>query len=357
MAPSFMFFRSKSTTASSLPPWLSDKTNRKPIYRALQQREHTRSLIRTMYMAGLDPPADVPRPLYEYYSTVAGCSPENNDKNRYRDILAYDRTRVTVAGERYLNANWCLERYGHKLWIASQAVLPTTAHAFLSLVNQPISLPSPSNAPSTRVRTVVQLTQLVENGRRKAHAYFPSQVGQAVVHAPEPGHPGPPIVARLLETVDIHDACCVQSTVSISLQGSAEPAVTFQHLLFTAWPDHGVPKPEEQKALMAFIQLVDQANREESNDPDPPIIIGCSAGIGRTGTFIAISSLLRAHGFLPAVSTPATFSFSSPLGSLPHEEDQVAQEVDSLREQRPGMVQQQSQLELIYSLLESAFGR
>ena len=54
-------------------------------------------------------------------------------------------------------------------------------------------------------------------------------------------------------------------------------------------------------------------------------------------------------------STPSSLSLTSPLGALPHEEDKVAQEVDWLREQRPGMVQQQSQLELIYSLLESAF--
>nr|GAT59852.1 predicted protein [Mycena chlorophos] len=287
------------------------------------------------------------------------------------DIAPYDRTLVTFGSERYLNADWCLERYGKKYWIAAQATLPHTSHAFLSLLTAPISIP---NGPSTRIRTVVQLTQLVENGRRKADAYFPSEVGQAVLQRPEPGYSGPPIVATLVERVDLPEACCIKSTVSLSFQDSNEAAaccikstvslsfqdsneaaVRFQHLLFTSWPDHGVPELQEQKHLMEFIQLVDKTNRNSSDDPDPPIVVGCSAGVGRTGTFIAVSSLLRAHGFLPPPSHPSTLDLVSPLGPLPHEEDEVAQEVDWLREQRPGMVQQQSQLELIYSLLESAF--
>ncbi|KAF7307236.1 hypothetical protein MIND_00517300 [Mycena indigotica] len=347
-------FRSSPKAAASkpLPPWLSNKSNRKTANRALQQREATRSYVRILYLGRLERPTEVPHEVYTHYSTSTSCSPTNNAKNRYADITVYDRTRVVVSGERYLNADWCLERYGHKYWIAAQATIPTTSHAFLSLLLQPI--PTPSFTSSSRVRTVVQLTQLVESGRRKADAYFPSEIGQTMVHAPERSHPGPAIVATLLESTQIPDARCIKSTVSISLKDKPESAVTFQHLFFTAWPDHGVPEHEEQQALMNFVKLVDKTNRDESDDPDPPIVVGCSAGVGRTGTFIAISSLLRAHGLLPAASFPSIPSLSSPLGPFPNEEDQVAQEVDWLREQRPGMVQQQSQLDLIYSLLESA---
>jgi protein-tyrosine phosphatase len=269
-----------------------------------------------------------------------------------------------LSNQRYLNASWCLERFGHKWWIASQAPLPVSGHAFLSLIRQPITLPvsttqsTLSHPPRpTRVRTVVQLTRLVEGGRRKAHSYFPTTVGQSVVHTPEAGFSGAALRATLVESVDIADACCIKSTVSISVEGDQENPVTFQHLLYTAWPDQGVPETEDQEGLMAFIRLVDSTNRQASDDPDPPVIVGCSAGIGRTGTFIAISSLLRAHGFLPPANSPSVLSLSSPLGLLPSafDEDQVGQEVDSLREQRPGMVQQNSQMELIYTLLESAF--
>lgn len=260
--------------------------------------------------------------------------------------------------QRYLNASWCLEQFGRKWWIASQAPLPHTAHTFLSLIRQPITLPTTQSTPPrpTRVRTVVQLTLLVEGGRRKAHSYFPTVVGRSVVHS-EAGYAGPALRATLLESVDIAAASCTKSTISISLVGDERNAVTFHHLLYTAWPDHGVPKPEDQATLLAFIRLADTVNRQASEDPDPPIIVGCSAGVGRTGTFIAISSLLRAHGFLPAANSPSVLALSSPLGPLPTtlDDDLIGQEVDSLREQRPGMVQRDAQLELIYSLLESAF--
>ncbi|KAF7303123.1 hypothetical protein MKEN_01275800 [Mycena kentingensis (nom. inval.)] len=346
--------KSNATTVS-IPAYLCNRVQRKAVVKALQQRETTRALVRTLYMHGAEPPDEIPRPIYEFYAAIASC--ENKDKNRYVDVVAYDTTRVSVDG-RYLNANWLLERFGHKFWIGAQAPLPNTAHAFLSRIRTPISLPGLSDAPPTRIRTIVQLTKLVEAGRRKAHSYFPSHAGQSVVHVPEEGCSGPPIVATLLESVAIPDACCVRSIVSIVLEGEPpESAVTFTHLLFTAWPDHGVPELGEQTALMAFVHLVDRTNRQDSDDPDPPMIIGCSAGIGRTGTFIAISSLLRAHGMLPPPAYPSTLTLTSPLGPLAFDEDHVAQEVDSLREQRPGMVQQQSQLELIYAMLESALRR
>jgi protein tyrosine phosphatase len=263
--------------------------------------------------------------------------------------------------QRYLNANWCLEQFGHKWWIASQAPLPATAHAFLSLIHQPIALPLSTTRPDsppqpTHVRTVVQLTRITEGGRRKAHSYFPTEVGQSIVHDPEPNYSGQPLKVTLMESMDIADACCVKSTVSISLGGD-ESTIIFQHLLYTAWPDQGVPEPEDQKSLMAFIHLVDSANRQGSEDPDPPVVVGCSAGIGRTGTFIAISSLLRSQGFLPLAAFPSALNLSSPLGPMPSafDEDLVGREVDSLREQRPGMVQQTSQLDLVYTLLTAAF--
>jgi hypothetical protein len=164
-------------------------------------------------------------------------------------------------------------------------------------------------------------------------------------------------------------------------------------MLFGSWPDHGVPEDEERGCLLAFARLVDQVNRQGARDasspstldPDPPIMVGCSAGIGRTGTFITMCSLLRKYGFLPqpgpistSIQAGALPDLSpSPLGPLPDDlaNDPIAKEVDSLRyvgtiragkiiltlnlnfnrEQRVGMVQGREQFTFLYEILALAF--
>lgn len=334
--------------------------------------------------------------LVDHYSIAVGVNRENNASNRYANIVPYNRTRVIVQWPstsattdkeedgkgRYLNANWVLERQGKKWWIATQAPLWQTAHTFLSLILQsnvcppPVLLSSHSDElTNSRVRTVVQLTQDIENGRRKADSYFPSEVGASFLIHPEPGCKAPPLKVTLLETKSIEHAHCIQSTVSIvpifdpprrlvEDNNATDDKVIFRHLLYLSWSDHGVPKPQDRASLLAFIQLVESTNRdlslstihpEASLDPDPPIMIGCSAGVGRTGTFIALSSLLRASGLLPPAlrPTPSSVLPASPLGPLPGDaaNDMVVQEIDSLREQRPGMVQHAEQAALVFNIL------
>jgi len=353
--------------------------------------------------------------LMEHYSVAVGGNRQNNASNRYADVVPYDRTRVIVQwpstdaktdkegdrNGRYLNANWVLGRQGKKWWIATQAPLRQTAHAFLSLILQPNVCPPPAllsshskdsfcvQAPTktSRVRTVVQLTQNIENGHEKAVPYFPSEVGSSFLIQPKAGCDVPALKVTLLATKSIEHAHCIQSTVSIvpmpHRPGCAAKDVTrgndatddeqviFQHLLYLSWPDHGVPNVEDRASLLTFIRLVESTNRDISLctihpgaspdhactelDLDPPIIVGCSAGIGRTGSFIALSSLLRASGFLPPPlrPTPSSVLPPSPLGPLPDDaiNDVVVQEIDSLREQRPGMVQRPEQAALIYQVL------
>ena len=331
----------------------------------------------------------------QHYSISVASHPDNRPANRYTDVAPYDRTRVVVGhsgGEepsgRYLNASWVRELHGGKWWIASQAPLPHTTHAFLSVILEPVALPpavtnysKPITGSTSRVRTVVQLTKDVESGMRKAHAYIPPHVGDSWVSQPESNCSAKPVKITLLDVAHIDEAHCVQSTVSVQPLASmnpsepvGEPAI-FKHMLFSSWPDHSVPEPDDRNALLRFVHLVDKTNRDLSSqpedirdrlDPDPPIIVGCSAGIGRTGSFIALSSLLRVHGFLPpqqsflhepnAELPPLEPSL---LGPLPEEVqgDQVVEEIDALREQRPGMVQRSDQVQLIYEELMLAFAQ
>lgn len=395
-----------STTTQSVPEWLvrsQDDGHFDNVVQALLKRERERYSARKASMHKTHPsmthrithlPTTTLKDddIVDHYSVSVAAHPDNQPANRYMDIAPYDRTRVVVGHNgsepsgRYLNASWVRELAGGKWWIASQAPLPQTTHAFLSVIIDPISPPppvlslmSPVTGSTSRVRTVVQLTRDMENGMRKAHAYIPPQVGESWMSFPEPNCSAPPLRVTLEAVEEIEEAHCIRSTVSIQPYSSTIPGeaagepVVFKHMLFSSWPDHSVPRAEDREALLRFVQLVDETNRDLSSqpenvrdklDPDPPIIVGCSAGIGRTGTFIALSSLLRAYRFLrPATSLLHDSNKElpplgpPPLGPLPEDiqEDRVAQEVDSLREQRPGMVQRNDQVALIYECLLIAF--
>ena len=369
-----------------VPPWLQRAYNQDHItsvWRILSERESSRICTRLLSASHpeQDPCRSLPTPLSSsahpgenlanHYSIALGCSSENRRLNRYLDIQPYDRTRVAVGG-RYFNGNWVRERAGGCWTIATQAPLPSTTHEFLSIIagiHSPLIPPGEPSAKSTRVRTIVQLTPYFESGRQKAHPYFPFERGESgVIYPAKETSELPPLKLTLVKVEVIESANCVACTVSIapiSAEGGAMPAVLFRHLLYGAWPDNGVPEPDDRASLLSFIELVDRTNKDlsglEANaDVEPPIMVHCSAGIGRTGSFIALCSLLRSNGLLSKPS-PHTAERAplpqSPLGPLPESIswDDVGQEIDSLREQRPGMVQRPEQALLIYEILIATF--
>jgi protein tyrosine phosphatase len=424
-----------ASSNKAIPSWLSranDKSHLESVISTLADREAKREIARSDSSNTVEHSKNAKKPAHSFrsltlsrllernkpsghYSVAIAHRADNQRKNRYYDIEPYDRTRVVVdvnEGEKskgdgngkYLNASWVLERFGHKWWIATQAPLPNTAHTFLSLFLQPITCPpqpllgtSSAQPRVTQVRTIVQLTQNFESGRRKANPYFSNKTGKSKLIVPDDRRPKTALKTTLLQSRTIKEAHCVQSTVSlvpITLTAATKrrshdsqssdtgygddeskwgeesgKIVVFQHMLYTAWPDHGVPDEDDEHSLLPFIQLVDRTNRDLSltsrqdnlePDPDPPIIVGCSAGVGRTGSFIALSSLLRMYEHLPPAGSPTLAADlpASPLGPLPQSlrEDLVALEVDSLREQRPGMVQRDEQLLLVYEMLMAALG-
>lgn len=390
----------------TVPDWLNralhDRVYQEAVFRTLLERErsreqarlasrlHQKKVITTLFgIAGDSTP-------HENYHVTEGARVENRRENRYRDVEPFDRTRVIVEPDaqgkgRYLNANWVRELHGGKWWIATQAPLPNTMHTFLSLLLQPNTRPPPHLTPSwspgpCRIRTVVQLTVAAEGKATKAHPYFPSVPGESYIITPPEGFNGSTLKITLVEEEHIGTAHCIKSIVRLvhcshpvgepdqdlyyEVVEIGEP-VHFTHLLFTHWPDFGVPEePEEKAGLLSFARIVTKTNlapppfssRGSTYHPDPPISVNCSAGIGRTGSFIALCSLLRYYGLLsPAYSQDTLANLPplppSPLGELPRQvaEDKVASEVDSLREQRTSMVQRPEQQMLVYELLAAAF--
>lgn len=265
----------------------------------------------------------------------------------------------------YLNASWVRERAGGALWIASQAPLPNTHYEFLALCTD-------ITPAHKRVRTIVQLTPWVEKRFQAAHPYFPNELGDSILitRTPEPSDGPLASKSRLRVTVarkqHIPDADCIVRNLEIRYDDWAEgesPVFEVRHVAFDSWADHGVPNSTSAAYWLAV--LADRLNRTpltgKSVDPaPPPILVHCSAGVGRTGTFIAMSSLLRKFGLLEPASRPDWDTYipeHSALGAQPEdwpEDDQVVQEVNALREQRVMMVQMPEQLEFIYGLLALA---
>ena len=350
-----------------VPAWLQRAQSAsyiKDVLDVLDEREQTRAYCRSPpEVLAIQPE----KPLAEFYSV--GRNPAHRTLNRYMNIEPYDRTRLDPGGH-YLNANWVRELHGKKWWIAAQAPLPNTAYTFLSVLLEQVS---PPGFPTNRVgvRTIVQLTKEVEGGRRKAHPYFPDTIGLSTVvnetHCPWQGQgfSDRSFEVTLMARKMIEGAHCTQSTVAVTPQvgGVAQgQPVVFNHLLYTAWPDHGVPEAADHQALINFVAQVDEINRIQTSpggDPDPPVMVNCSAGIGRTGAFITLSSLMRWFSRLPHVpasAQPQPALPPSPLGPLPPEksEDLIMQEIDSCRDQRPGMVQTDEQVAFLYLILEKA---
>ncbi|KAG9092208.1 hypothetical protein FRC06_000196 [Ceratobasidium sp. 370] len=340
---------------------------------ALAELENSRrqagqeSLLRTQYPK----PPEIAR-----YSIAQSALPENRGKNRYQNVAPYDLNAVRVGkgegadgGEgMYLNASWVRERAGGALWIASQAPLPNTHYEFLALCTD--ITPAPK-----RVRTIVQLTPWVEGRHQAAHPYIPNEVGESIIISRLP--PPPPgsedySKSRLKVTVkekrQVTEADCIVRTVEIRYDGWPEgesPVFEVRHLAFDSWADHGVPQTANTAYWLAL--LADKENRaadkQEQGAAPPPMIVHCSAGVGRTGTFIAICSLLRAFGILPPAARPEWDTYvpeQTALGTYPESlpaDDHVVQEVNALREQRIMMVQMPDQMSFIYELLSLALSK
>ncbi|XP_030886688.1 tyrosine-protein phosphatase non-receptor type 3 [Leptonychotes weddellii] len=192
--------------------------------------------------------------------------PQNLDKNRYKDVLPYDTTRVLLQGnEDYINASYVnMEIPAANLvnkYIAAQGPLPHTCAQFWQVVwDQKLSL-------------IVMLTTLTERGRTKCHQYWPD----------------PPDVMEhgnfhiRCQSEDCTIAYVFREMLVTNTETGEEHTVT--HLQYVAWPDHGVP--DDSSDFLEFVNSV--RSLRVGGDP---VLVHCSAGIGRTGVLVTMETAI-----------------------------------------------------------------
>ncbi|XP_035107012.2 receptor-type tyrosine-protein phosphatase F isoform X32 [Callithrix jacchus] len=234
----------------------------------------------------------------------------NKPKNRYANVIAYDHSRVIltsidgVPGSDYINANYIDGYRKQNAYIATQGPLPETMGDFWRMVWE------------QRTATVVMMTRLEEKSRIKCDQYWPARGTETYGL----------IQVTLLDTVEL--ATYTVRTFALHKSGSSEKR-ELRQFQFMAWPDHGVP--EYPTPILAFLRRVKACNPLDAG----PMVVHCSAGVGRTGCFIVIDAMLE---------------------RMKHEKTvDIYGHVTCMRSQRNYMVQTEDQYVFIHeALLEAA---
>ncbi|XP_038235992.1 tyrosine-protein phosphatase non-receptor type 22 isoform X3 [Dermochelys coriacea] len=249
------------------------------------------------------------------YLTAASEQPENIKKNRYKDILPFDHSRVELSlitsdkDSHYINANFIKGVYGPRAYIATQGPLSTTVLDFWRMIWE------------YEVLIVVMACMEFEMGKKKCERYW-VEVGNSPLQC------GPFTITCELEEKKTE---YVIRTLKVTLNKVIRTIYQFHH---KNWPDHDVPS-----SINPILKLIWEMRCYQADD-NIPICIHCSAGCGRTGVICAIDYTWK---LLKDGIVPENFS----IFSL----------VQEMRTQRPSIVQTKEQYELVYDAVIELFKR
>ncbi|XP_047139222.1 uncharacterized protein LOC101240185 isoform X1 [Hydra vulgaris] len=242
------------------------------------------------------------------YTTEAGEI--NVTKNRYRDILPWDHSRVHLMSvpDDYINASFVenLTPFSPR-YVATQAPIPQTFEDFWVMVWE-------QNAS-----VIVMLTNEVEGQKLKCHPYWNRNIDEPVEYG---------IIAVILLSENINPSWKIRTFMIFNKKEDSTRVV--KHLQFTSWPDYGTP--ETPNDLLIFMDEVYQFHM--SYDPSTlyPLILHCSAGVGRTGTFCCLySAIHEIRGQNGLIEIPGV--------------------IRKLRQCRPHMVQRKEQMIFCYQAI------
>lgn len=246
--------------------------------------------------------------------------PSSRRRNRYNDIVPFDATRVRVLppfmidGDSepsdYINASFISDviKGTDRKYIAAQGPSDDTTPAFWHMIWQ------------YDVRVVIMLTAVVESCGIKCNAYWPDGVGDSRKYN-----------QLSIQLFDIAEAPNYVVRKFDVLNKSTNTSRVIVHLQYTNWPDRSAPSsPQELLQLVQLARILyTQFNPRDSESPSP-LLVHCSAGVGRTGTFICVDQLMKA------------------VDSKQTSEVDVFHTVYQLRRDRRYMVQTRAQYEFVY---------
>ncbi|CAF1201254.1 unnamed protein product [Adineta steineri] len=233
----------------------------------------------------------------------------NRGLNRFRDVLPYDDTRVRLQGgsNDYINANFVQVPWAKRNYILTQGPLPTTSEHFWQMIWE------------QNTRVIVMLTRLIEKGCNKCWLYYPDYENDSELSFEE-------VDLKVTFVSERQEEHYTQRKFELTnlLTGETRPII---HWSDFDWPDHGAPSSPEP-----FLQLlydVRQCGAFDSRFGAP--VLHCSAGIGRSGTFVLVDSILK---MLAHTDNPNDISLIEVLAHI--------------RTQRHGLIQTAEQLRFSY---------
>nr|XP_046252771.1 tyrosine-protein phosphatase non-receptor type 22 isoform X2 [Scatophagus argus] len=240
---------------------------------------------------------------------------ENIKKNRYKDIVPFDHTRVKLTlmtsknDTDYINASFIKGVSESRAYIATQGPLPHTVLDFLRMLWE------------YNVKVVVMACREFEMGKKKCERYWPQEQEQSFVCEP----------FTVYCDSEENKGDFLSRKLRVTYHNCSR---TLTQLHYVTWPDHGVPD-----SIPPILEMLDEMRSDQPHD-DVPICIHCSAGCGRTGALCVIDytwNLLKKQMITPDFS--------------------VFDLVQNMRTQRPSLVQTKEQYELVYRTIKLLFER